>query len=143
MLPQPPDAPPPRPPQATSQEHIRLVGILHYVMAGLYGLMGCLGFFHLIMGIMMLTNTGFMSSGGAPPPFIGGIFAGAGAFVILWHWVLGALNVMAGRNIAARRGRTFCLVIAGFNCTNVPLGTVLGVFTFLLLLKEDVARDFR
>ena len=41
-----------------------------------------------------------------------------------------------------RRARTFSLVMAGVNCLSVPLGTTLGVFTFIVLLRESVAAQY-
>ena len=32
----------------------------------------------------------------------------------------------------------FSLVVAGLNCMGFPFATVLGVFTFLVLLRESV-----
>jgi hypothetical protein len=32
----------------------------------------------------------------------------------------------------------FSLVIAGVNCASFPLGTLLGVFTFIVLLRASV-----
>jgi hypothetical protein len=37
-----------------------------------------------------------------------------------------------------RRYRMFSMLIAGLNCLQVPLGTVLGVFTLLVLSRESV-----
>jgi len=32
----------------------------------------------------------------------------------------------------------FSLIIAGINCVQFPFGTVLGVFTFVVLLRDSV-----
>jgi len=50
--------------------------------------------------------------------------------------------VVAGRKLAQQSGYTFCLVMAALSCLVVPLGTVLGVFTILVLLRPTVKERF-
>ena len=52
------------------------------------------------------------------------------------------LQFLAGRFIALRRHRMFCLVIAGLICLWVPLGTALGVYTFVILTRPGVIEWF-
>jgi hypothetical protein len=51
---------------------------------------------------------------------------------------LGILTIVSGRLISLRRRRTFSLVVAGINCASFPFGTVLGVFTFIVLARPSV-----
>lgn len=62
-----------------------------------------------------------------------------GATAVLGGWTLGGLTAYARRCIRKRKNYTFILVIAGINCAFVmPLGTVLGVFTFVVLTRPMV-----
>jgi len=54
----------------------------------------------------------------------------------------GFTNLISGFFILQRRGRLFSLIVAGFNCLCFPFGTVLGVFTFIVLLRESVAEAY-
>ncbi len=47
-------------------------------------------------------------------------------------------NVLSGRYISKRTNRLFSFIIAGINCMQFPLGTALGVFTFIVLTRENV-----
>lgn len=81
-----------------------------------------------------------------PDPFfrvIGGVLAGIAALMILLAWTLSALLVVAGRALQKRRRHLFCQVIAGISCLLFPVGTVLGVFTFIVLQRPAVAAAFR
>jgi hypothetical protein len=49
---------------------------------------------------------------------------------------------LAGRNLAQQRRYTFCLVIAGLLCIFIPFGTVLGVFTIVVLVRPSVKALF-
>jgi hypothetical protein len=75
----------------------------------------------------------------SPPP--------AELFAILkWFYLAGALwftgsailNVASGFCLRARKGRMFSVVVAVINCLHIPLGTALGVFTIIVLLRASV-----
>jgi len=57
-------------------------------------------------------------------------------------WTLAGFIVAAGRKLKRRMSRTFCLVVAGIECILMPFGTVLGVFTIVVLMKESVKGIF-
>jgi hypothetical protein len=135
-------------------EHLNILGICHYVWGGLVMLFGCLGLFYIVLGIMFINGTmpgpnpvmngpspAFNGAPGPPPQF-GWIFVIMGAGFILFSWTLGILSLFAGYNLRARRRRTFCMVVAGFNCLSIPLGTVLGVFTFIVLARPTMTGLF-
>ena len=71
---------------------------------------------------------------------MGGIFTGVAAFLMLGGFALSTAIVIAGRRLAAYRSHTYCLVIAAIECLFMPLGTVLGVFTIIVLIRPE-ARD--
>jgi hypothetical protein len=66
---------------------------------------------------------------------IGGVF-------ILGGWTGAALIAWAGRCLARRMHYTYCLMMAGVACVFMPFGTVLGVFTILVLVKPGVKAAF-
>ncbi len=47
-----------------------------------------------------------------------------------------------GRFLANRTHYRFCLVMAGVECMFIPFGTLLGVFTVLVLVREAVQQQF-
>ena len=71
----------------------------------------------------------------------------------LWHaqehtgshslgWTFAVLVLVAGRCIARRKYYAFCFVMACVECLSVPFGTVLGVFTILVLNRASVRELF-
>jgi hypothetical protein len=52
------------------------------------------------------------------------------------------LVALAGRFIARRHHWMFCIVMAGLSCAFFPFGTVLGVFTIVVLSRSDVKAAF-
>ena len=68
--------------------------------------------------------------------------AGVGTFIIVSGWTMAACVLAAGRMLARRRRYLFCLVMAGIECLMMPLGTILGVFTIIVLSRESVKAAF-
>ncbi len=120
-------------------EQLRLLGIFHYVAGGLHFLFGSLGLIHLSIGLgLMMGSKDLIGAGTAPfPPMFGLLFAVAGGTFVLFGWTLGILTIASGRCIAARKKRTFSIVMGAINCAMVPFGTALGVFTLILLTKDE------
>jgi hypothetical protein len=122
-------------------EHLKLLTIFHFVLAGLVALIGSIFIFHLVMGILMLTGNmpgPRPGTPGAPPAFMGWFMFGLGAFMLLFSWSLALCLGIAGYCLSRRKGWMFCCLVAGFACLNAPLGTALGVFTLLVLLRPRV-----
>ena len=140
----------PTPPAMITEETERqldLLAIFHYVLAGITGLFALFPVLHLAMGLWMVSG-GFpdqaMKSGQAPmdPQIFGWIFVAIAAALIAFGMALAALLAVAGRRLKQRRSHTFCLVVAGLTCMNMPLGTVLGVFTLVVLTRPGVRDAF-
>ena len=114
-----------------------------FVVGGMAALIACIPFIHVIIGIAMLAGLlNDSANGEAPPAFLGWIFVGVGAFIILIGWTLAVCLVVAGRMLSRRRHYTFCTVIAGISCLFMPFGTVLGIFTLLVLTRPSVKALF-
>jgi hypothetical protein len=122
-------------------EHLRLLSLFHYIYGGLVAVLCSFGLIHVVMGLMMVRNPGMFPTPTGPggPPFnMGWMFVIFGGFFVLMGWTLGALSIISGRFISQRRARTYSLIIAGINCLWVPFGTILGVFTFIVLVRPSV-----
>ena len=52
--------------------------------------------------------------------------------------MLAALIAFAGRSLQQRTRYLYCLVMAGVECIFMPFGTVLGVFTIIVLMRDSV-----
>lgn len=121
-------------------EHLKLLSIFHYVAAGMAALVACIPFFHFFVGMAMAFGA-FDEGDPATRPVGLGLMAFAALFIAA-GWALAALMVLAGRSLAKRRRYTFCLVMGGIECLFMPVGTVLGVFTILVLVRESVKALF-
>ena len=136
------NTPPPlhRDQRAVDRDHLNLLAIFHFVVAGLAFL--SLGFLAVHFAFMraILDNPEMLKGGrsaGPPPEFLAmfkwfyAIFSVAAILAVLG-------NLLSGFYIRARRNRTFSIVVAALDCLQVPFGTVLGVFTIIVLVRESV-----
>ena len=128
------------------QEHLRLLSIFQYIVGGITGFFACFPLIHVAMGVALLN--GVFPLPKAPnqpefPPEAGWIFIIGGGFFILAGWSMAIAMIVAGRSIARRRWYTACLVIAAIECLMMPFGTVLGVFTLIVLLRPSVKAIFQ
>ena len=121
-------------------EHLKLLSIFHYVAAGMAALVACIPFLHFFMGIALATGAFGDTDPEARP--VGIVMALVALCFIVLGWVFAALVAIAGRNLSRRRNYTYCLVMAGVECIFMPVGTVLGVFTIIVLVRDSVKEMF-
>jgi hypothetical protein len=77
-----------------------------------------------------------------PPEFLGWIFAVLGTVLFLIGLAMAICILIAGRSIALRKRYSFAFVMACIECLFIPFGTILGVFTIIVLLRESVKALF-
>lgn len=132
-----------RQPRQDDLQHLRLLSIFHYVVAGLAALFGLFPIIHLAIGIAIVSGS-IPASGGSPPPprWFGTMFIVVpGLFIVLLLGLAVAL-VIAGRLLQQRRGYLFCLIVAGISMLFQPFGMVLGILTIIVLLRPSVKELF-
>lgn len=122
-------------------EHLRMLSIGYYVYAAITAVFACIPFIHLFMGIAMISGA-FEGDKNPPPPFFGWMFITMGGLFIVLGWATAICTFLAGKYLKQKTHYTFCLVMAGINCMFAPLGTVLGVFTIIVLLRDSVKQLF-
>ena len=127
------------------ENHLRLLSIFHYVVGGFAGLFALFPIFHLIFGILMILGPEkFGGHGSDQPPLavMGWFFVAFAAMFITFGWTFAAFVLTTGRFLARRKHYMFCLVMGGVECVFMPFGTVLGVFTLIVLMREPVKQLF-
>ena len=80
------------------QEHLRLLSIFHYVLAGLLAVMGCFPIIHLMVGIGLILGAGTAPGGpdGPPPAIVGWLIVGFASVFILFCWATALAVLVAG-----------------------------------------------
>jgi hypothetical protein len=123
------------------REHLRLLAIFHYVVAGLAALFSFFPLLYTTVGTIFIfaARHGTAKPGEElPPEFLGWIFAVIGSVLFLIGLAMAICILIAGRSLAFRKRYSFALVMACIECLFVPFGTILGVFTIVVLSRESV-----
>lgn len=122
------------------KKHLDLLAVFHYVVAGLAFFVSVFALIYIGLGGMMALNPDAFAEGGSEPPpaFLGCFFVGMGGLIMLFAWGYAALVAYAGRCLAHRRRYTLCLVAAAVSTLFSPFGTVLGIFTIIVLMQDGV-----
>ncbi|MCP4416957.1 MAG: hypothetical protein GY805_10065 [Chloroflexi bacterium] len=127
-------------------EHLKILSIFHYVVAGFAALFASFPIIHLVIGLSMLSGNFFgedIPSEAFPEAELFGLmFTIIPAVMILLGWAFAIALVFAGRYLGKQQRYTFCLVMAGISCLFMPFGTVLGVFTIIVLMRPSVKELF-
>lgn len=123
-------------------EQIKILSIFHYVVAGIAALFACFPIFHLIAGISMLAGNSSPDNSTTNMPFpfnmFGLIFTVIPAVMILFGWALPLAWQFQATCFQKKRNYMFCMIMAGIGCIFMPFGTVLGVFTIIVLSRLSV-----
>jgi hypothetical protein len=122
------------------EEHLRLLSILYYIWGGLTACFSCVGVAHMVFGGIMIVVGQHEHNG--PPTWLGALFSFMGLLVVFIVLTLSGLSLWTGRNLQMRKHYIACLIVAGISCLSVPLGTALGVFTLVVLLRPSVKQLF-
>ncbi|MFL5331342.1 MAG: hypothetical protein ACJ8C4_20840 [Gemmataceae bacterium] len=126
---------------AQDEYHLNLLATFHYVVAALAFLFGLIPIIHLTVGlVMLLTPEKFGKE--QPPPLFAWMFVIVASFAITFLQTLAVLMLITGRSLAKRKRYRFCFIVACVECIFTPFGTVLGIFTILVLVREPVKAMF-
>jgi hypothetical protein len=126
--------------QILDEEHLRLLSIFYYVSAGTTGFFSLFGALYVLMGVLFVASSSSFkdTQGNAPPAVMGWILMLLGGFVVVLFVAMAGLKLYAGRCIRARRRRVLCMIVGGVSCLGIPFGTILGIFTFMVLQRPSV-----
>jgi hypothetical protein len=132
------------------KEHIKLLVIFHFIMAGL----GIIGILFLLLHFTMMNSVmgneemwkEMKTESGEEIPFSPFEFFGMFRwfYLLMGLFIVGGmlLNFLSALFMMKRKNRTFSLVTGALNCLHMPLGTVLGIFTIIILMRPTVVEVY-
>ena len=127
-------------------EHLKLLSVFHYIVGGILGLISLFPVFHLIFGAFMLFAPHYMEKKEGEIwilQAVGGFFMLFAGLLMAGGIALAIASVMSGRYLSQSRNYTFSFAVAAILCVFMPFGTVLGVFTLIVLSRPSVKTLYR
>jgi hypothetical protein len=120
-----------------TRHDLKILSICYYIQAGL------LGFYALLVvayGALFATILQSIPHGpdqaqlpAGTAKLIGVVLSGMGVLTA----VAALVTFLCGRYLPRASSRTFCYVVAALTCLGIPYGTVLGIFTFMVLGRPE------
>ncbi len=117
------------------QDHVKIIGILWIVI-------GCLSLIAALLLYLILFGVSFIPDVGAQEADILRIVGLAvGGFIALLGIpkIIGGIGLLKGREW----GRITILAVSFLSLLNIPLGTALGIYSIVILLKKETLPLFQ
>jgi hypothetical protein len=110
------------------QQHVTILGWLHIIGHALF----------LIIGLFIFTLLTSIGAVTGDPEAVA-ILSLVGTLVGSLLAILGIPGILAGYGLLIRKswGRYLAIVIGILNLINFPLGTIIGLYTLLVLLQDE------
>ena len=126
-------------------QQLKLLSIFFYVWGGLACLGAVVGAISCVVagGAMMASSS--TSEDQAQAAAAGPFIIGVGIFVLVAGLIYGILAIMAaGKFKKHLGGYVFCLVVSIITCiSSFPIGTALGIFAIVVLMRASVKELFK
>jgi len=125
--------------------YLNILAIFHFIVASVAGLISCLPLVNLFIGISMLRDVPYALKQGE---FFSQTILATLMFILLpvgmvvIGWMFSIAIALNGYYIKKRLWLKYCMVMSGIETIFIPFGTVLGVFTIILLTKPGVKMLF-
>jgi hypothetical protein len=134
--------------ERTNTEHLNLLSIFYFAFGGLSLLGAFILFIYMLVIGLVFSNRHIQESIQSQPDgeIVGYVF-GVISVVLIVVFVLvltvGILQLMAGFRLRQKRTKNFIVVVAVLALLSFPLGTVLGIFTIIVLSRPAVVEIFQ
>jgi hypothetical protein len=136
------------------REHLRLLALFHYISGGMTIAFGSMfGIWFGMMSLMFSTLPVQKSAqcvaevekcgpGAEALEWMPGIFLAFFGLVLLLFLALGVLEILAGWFLSKHRRRMFSIIVSIPGLIFIPYGTILSIFTIIVLERASVKALF-
>jgi hypothetical protein len=130
--------------QRRDAEHLTLLSVAYYVVAVLALVWAVFPLVHLGFGTWVVRQPetfGLPTTG--QTRLVGWLFITFASAWLILSLTVATTMLLVGRSLARRRRYVFCLVAAGVSAALcLPLGTILGILTIVVLVRPSVKEAF-
>ena len=125
------------------QASLRLLSLFHFIYASIAGLAGFLVLATLAVGCWIASAIVHFREVPSGALFIGGTLATALVAIAVLIFAQAAVVFLSGVGLHRGEARWFSRWVAWLTIINVPLGTVLGIYTLRVLSRPSVQTFYR
>lgn len=120
------------------KSYLDILAVFHYVNGGLTALVALAALAFMGIGLGAASEWGRNFQAEPTCALVAVMF-----FILVFVGGYAVLNLLAGRALHTRNSRILVLITSGVNCLNIPFGTLLGIFTFVMMVDPQVEWMFR
>jgi ABC-type Fe3+ transport system permease subunit len=127
------------------EEHLRLLKIGYYILAGINSFFVLVPIFLLGLGSLIASGAFPLSqnaSSAEDPRTVGAIMLGIGMVTLVLGLAGVFVTFLTARSLRDHRRRTLCLIVAAFSCLYIPWGTAIGIATIMVLNRPNMRALF-
>lgn len=130
------------------QEQLKVLKIFHFVLGGLGIVLSFLPLIYVLMGTIFYSmKDDFPTDTGNPadqlPKIMSVVMMIVGFVGFVFGLAMAILTIVSGMRISTTTHRNFSIIIAAILCVFFPFGTVLGIFTIIVLSKKEVIEIYQ
>ena len=122
------------------EEHLKILSIVYYVLGGFNLAWAFFPLIYTFMGVALIALP--MESDEEIGRFVGVAIIAVCVLASLAILTVGSLKLYAGYCLSKRKKRGLCLVVAAISLIGIPVGTLLGILTFIVLNRPSVVQLF-
>lgn len=117
------------------EKHVNIIGVL-WITLGALSLLGGFIVFFILFGISFIPDMGYEA------PYI---LRGIGLAIGLFLTILAVPKIIAGIGLMKKKewARILTLVLSFLSLLNIPLGTALAIYSFVILIKDETIQLFK
>ena len=122
------------------ESHLETLKVCHYIYAGLgvVGLLFIIAHYAIMNAVFTTIAEAENAKNGAELTHIFVVFDWFYLIIGIWTLALMILNFFSAHALRDRNRSRLIMTTSGINCINIPLGTILGVFTLVVLTRSSV-----
>jgi len=119
-------------------EQLRLLGLFHLVVAAIAFLFSLIPLLQLLPAAALLGGALAGPEHDVGAAVAGGLWVATAAALLLASWLVVCGLILSGTFLRRHRHYAFCLVASAVVFFIVPLGTILAVVSWIVLLRPEV-----
>jgi hypothetical protein len=134
--------------ETIDKEHLRLLGLAHYISGGITIAFSSFFIIHLIFMSYLISNPDLfpqsdISDGSMPPDQFMEIFVFVFGIIIFLGILFGIAQIVSGRFLRKEKRKLFSFIIAIPNLLFIPYGTILAIATLIVLERKSVKKLYQ
>jgi succinate dehydrogenase hydrophobic anchor subunit len=130
------------------KEHLRLLGLAHYVSGGITIVFSSFFIIHLVFMSFMFSNPELfpqnnVGDGGEFPAQAMEVLLFVFGMMIFLGVLFGISQIVSGRFMRQRKRKLFSFIVAIPNLLFIPYGTILAIATLIVLERDSIKKLYQ